>query len=191
MKPCTKNRKPIALLVLGELEAAQRKSLHSHLEECDGCHHYFEEISGLAEGLAKAEPRDNVQADEKFHLRVVNKLRFAKKRSTAEALLEQFRWLHLNWRWGLYAGGTIVVAIIAMFAFLRPAKSPLAELPTRDLASETRVKHVVEPTLSNYEMVANLSFERFDELLTEQGSKNLSPMPVYRALALPLGTSAE
>jgi anti-sigma factor RsiW len=184
MKPCTKNRKLIAWLVLGELKAEQRKSLRAHLEECEGCRAYFEEMSGLAETLAKAEMWERVQAGEAFHQKVVDKLR-AEESRPLDALLEQFRWALGGWHWQFGVACIITLAVIAMFALLRPASIPVTSPPGRGVALESRVNDAMEPTLSNYEMVANLSFEKFDQLLSEQGSKNVSPMPVYRALAIP------
>ena len=37
------------------------------------------------------------------------------------------------------------------------------------------------PTIANYTMVANQSLEKLDDLLTRQGSRNLSPTPIYTA----------
>ena len=105
--------------------------------------------------------------------------------------LQQFRWAHLNWHLRLYAAGTMALAIVTLFAFLRPADIPVTRPPTRNVASEPQAKSAMDPTLSNYEMVAKLSSEKFDEFLTEQGSKNLSPTPVYRAVALPWTTGAD
>jgi hypothetical protein len=42
-----------------------------------------------------------------------------------------------------------------------------------------------DPTISNYQMVANRSLEKLDELLTRQGNRNPSPSPIYTASTLP------
>jgi hypothetical protein len=73
-----------------------------------------------------------------------------------------------------------------MFTLLRPADSPANRLETRHVPPEPRSGDSMDPTLSNYEMVANLAPEKFDKFLTEQGTKNISPTPIYRASALTL-----
>jgi anti-sigma factor RsiW len=191
MKPCMKNRKRITWLVLGELEAPEQKNLRAHLAECAGCRGYFEEMSGLAGALTNAESHEGFQAGERFHQRVVNKLRAEATPPSLAGFLPQFRWTHFNWRWGLYAAGTVAVAVIAIFVFLRPASTPVTRPSIQEVASGPHAQINMEPTLSNYEMAAKLSSERFDEFLNEQGNKSLSPTPVYRAVALPWTTGAD
>src|SRR5262245_44771766 len=45
MKPCDENRQPIAWLVMGALDDESACELRSHLQTCEGCRAYFEEIS--------------------------------------------------------------------------------------------------------------------------------------------------
>jgi hypothetical protein len=40
MKPCAKNRKLIAWLALGALEARRAAALRAHLALCEGCRQY-------------------------------------------------------------------------------------------------------------------------------------------------------
>jgi hypothetical protein len=42
-------------------------------------------------------------------------------------------------------------------------------------------KSDLEPTIGNYQFIANQSLERLDELLNRQGSRNLPPGKVYSA----------
>ena len=190
MKPCRRNRKNIALMALQELKAVQRTVLVAHLEECKGCQRYFEEISGIAATLANAGTREEVQASGVFHQTLIAKLRSEEKRSLLSTFVEQWCWGYLKSR-VLYMSGVVAVAVIGILALLPPANIPPKKLETRRIAPGLASGNSIEPTISNYEMVANLAPERLDQFLTEQGSKGLAPMPIYRASTLPLEIGAD
>ena len=40
-------------------------------------------------------------------------------------------------------------------------------------------KRDLAPTISNYQMIANHSLEKLDEVLTTEGNRNPPPAPVY------------
>ena len=186
MKSCKRNRKLIAWMILGELETAPREVIRAHLEQCEECRAYFEEMSSISCGLANAETIETVQASPLFHLKLLGKLRSEERRSFLGRLVEQARWAGLKWRVALWTMGVVAVILIGMFTLLRPADSPANRLETRHVPPEPRSRDAMDPTISNYEMVANLAPEKFDKFLIEQGSKNISPTPIYRAFTLPL-----
>lgn len=186
MKPCKKNRKLIAWMILGELETAQREVIRAHLEQCEGCRAYFDEMSGVSTALVNGETWAAVQASPAFHLRLVGKLRSEERRALSSTFVDQLRWTCLKWRVGLWTTGAIAVGFIGILTLLRPADIPPKRLETHQAPPEPHSRNSMDPTLSNYEMVANLAPEKFDKFLTEQGSRNISPTPIYRASALPL-----
>jgi len=66
MKPCSNNRKPIAWLAIGALDARQERALRAHLETCEGCRSYLEEISTITQKLATTEVRSDIQTSNPF-----------------------------------------------------------------------------------------------------------------------------
>jgi anti-sigma-K factor RskA len=180
MKPCSKNRKLIAWLALGALEAREAAALHDHLARCEGCRRYWEETVNVTEGLAAAAPDSDLQASELFHRQVAEKLQATESTSVRENLAVWVRRTIRIWRVALPAIAGLVIALFALHArrhhaaLSRPATPivqvvPASASPENDLA----------PTIANYQMVAFRSLDRLDELLTEQGNKPLPPAPVY------------
>jgi hypothetical protein len=91
----------------------------------------------------------------------------------------------LNWRVVLPVMGATAV-VIAVFSRFEPR--PGAHLPATTGAQAVltpAANQNLEPTLSNYQMVANRSLEELDELLTRQGNRNPPPIPLYTASTLP------
>lgn len=195
MKPCARNRKLIAWLALDELDPRKVTALRKHLAECEGCRRYWEEISNVTEVLtarSTAEcaerPDANLEVAESFHRRVAEKL-WADKSSSA---LENFAgWVHhwlLNWRMTLPAVAVLVLALTALLTLRHhPASSPPAPV---QIVSAYDSGSDLAPTIANYQMVANQSLDKLDELLTRQGNKSLTPAPVYTASGLTLANGS-
>ena len=184
MKPCSKNRKLIAWLALDALEVRRARQLRAHLETCEGCRRYLEEISNVTDRLTAAETAPDIQASESFHQRVASKLRVEKPNSFGEIVAAFFRGTMLNWRVALPAGAALVVTIVA-FATLQ--KHPEASSRTQSQAHTVPAPNWntdLPPTIANYQMVANRSLEQLDDLLTRQGNRNLPPAPIYTASSL-------
>jgi anti-sigma factor RsiW len=74
MKPCSRNRKLLAWLALGELDSHRAAALREHVESCDGCRRYLAEMSSVTDSLTVDEGTPEIQATEAFHGRLVNKL---------------------------------------------------------------------------------------------------------------------
>ena len=181
MKPCSKNRKLIAWLALDALDARQARDLHAHLETCDACRRYFEEISNVAGKLIAAEIRPDVQASESFHRRVVGRLRTEEPGSLWETPVSFLRAGSLNWRVVLpVIGGTAALVVALALYEEHPGDSsyPTSSIPA---VAAVGLKSDLPPTIANYEMVASQSLEKLDELLTRQGNRIPSPTRIYTA----------
>jgi anti-sigma factor RsiW len=184
MKPCSKNRKLIAWLALDALEVRQARQLRAHLETCEGCRRYLEEISNVTDRLTAAEMAPDIQASESFHQRVAGKLRVEKPNSFGEIVTAYFCGTMSSWRVALPVSAALVVAIVA-FATLQ--KHPEASSQAQSQAHTVPASNWntdLPPTIANYQMVANRSLEQLDELLTRQGNRNLPPAPIYTASTL-------
>jgi len=182
MKPCRRNRKLIAWLTLDMLENAQERKLRAHLETCAGCRRYFEEISSIAQGIRASETRAEIQMEESFHRRVLGALRAEESEANWPAL--PVRWL-LNWRVALSAFCGIAFIALALSDFFSQPRHYSSTSSTAQLVPPAQYRKIdLPPTLSSYELVANQSLEKLDELLTRQASRNPPPAPNYRASSL-------
>ncbi len=184
MKPCSNNRKLIAWLAVDALDDRQTRSLRAHLETCEGCRRYLAEISNVAQKLSAAATPPDIQAAESFHQRVLGALRAEETASTRETLLARLRGTLLTWRVVLPTVGATALAIVALSLV---ARRPVPPVPAPDVARAVltpNAKSNLDPTISNYQMVAKRSLEQLDELLLRQGIRNPSPTPLYTASAL-------
>src|SRR5205823_5908678 len=57
MKPCSNKRKLVALLAADALNANEERELRDHLETCEGCRTYLQEISNVTQKLGSVEIR--------------------------------------------------------------------------------------------------------------------------------------
>jgi hypothetical protein len=180
MKPCSRNRNLIAWLALDELDVRKARELRTHLEDCEGCRRYLAEISNVTEKLGTVEIAPDVQTSESFHRRVVARLRAEKSRSVWETLAMQFRGTMLNWRFALPMIGAAAALIAALTIYeRRPGVASPPVKPDGKSVSVADLKSDLPPTIANYQMVANESLDKLDELLTRQGDRNPSPVPIY------------
>jgi hypothetical protein len=188
MKPCPKYRERIAWLAMEALENQPEPELRAHLDACAACRRYWEEMASVAGSLRAAEPPAVLQPSASFHRRVVGALAEAPGRSAGEKLLAQVGFLW-NWRLALPAATAIALVIAAwLMAAPRSGVPHSAPLANRAVASPA-YKSNLEPTFSNYEMAAHQSLDKLDELLTEQGNRNLPPSPIYTAALSSLNTA--
>jgi len=158
MKPCSTNRKLIAWLALDALEVQEARDLRAHLETCEGCRRYLEEISHVTERLIATETEPGVQASESFHQRLVGRLR-SESGSFSETVVPRLRALSLNWRVVLPVIGATAVVIAALTVF-QPRSGVLLPEPTGAQEKVApNVKNDPDPTISNYQVVAKRSLE--------------------------------
>ncbi len=193
MKPCPKHRELIAWLVLGNLEADRACVLREHLESCDGCRRYFRELSHVTASVRAAEVKTSFEAAESFHRRVVARVRARRPSRFQWTLPELVRSLSLNWRVGLsVAGGmAIIIGLVLIYPQQPPAHPPeLVRVPAPAGTARDKVNDL-EPTISNYQMVANHSFDKLDQLLSEQGARNLPRVATYTAGTFAIATAPD
>jgi hypothetical protein len=184
MKSCAKNRKLIAWLAVDALDAAQAAEIRAHLETCEECRRYLQEVSNVRQKLATTEVRSDIQASEAFHQRVLGAFKDQETGSAWQAVAAQLRASMMNWRVALPVIAAAVVMIAAFSLVMRrPAVTPGPPV-TGQIATAPKGKSDLDPTISNYQMVANRSLDNLDDLLTRQANRNPSPTPIYTASAL-------
>jgi anti-sigma factor RsiW len=183
MKPCSKNRKLLAWLALGNFDVKQATALREHLVSCDGCRSYLDELVKVTTTLGAAEMRADIIATESFHRRVVAAVKAEEPRRVQPSIGELFRGTLLNWRVAVPTlGGTVVVLVVGFLLVLRQGSEvPPPVHSSAHSVSEHSLDADFRPTIANYQMVANQSLEKLDQVLTEQGNKRLPPAPIYTA----------
>lgn len=184
MKPCKRNRKLIAWLVLDALEATKAAALRDHLGACEGCRRYWEETSKVAKALASAQPASELEASERFHHRVAEKLQAVEPISVLDEVAAWLHGLKLAWRVALPAIAVLAIMVLAVVVVRHHPASSLPARPAPQVESARGAESDLAPTLGNYQMVANQSLEKLSELLTRQGNKPLPPAPVYTSSSL-------
>lgn len=176
MKPCSKNRKQLALLAVDALNATEQRELRAHLKTCEGCRSYLHEISNVTQKLSAVETRSHLQTSPEFHQRVTRSLR-AQETPSTWVLLGQVRRALSNWRIALPLAAA-TAGVVALLLFARQPTTPVRNIAQ---ANPPTVKTDLDPTISNYQMVANRSLEKLDELLNRQANHNHSHTPIYTA----------
>ncbi len=194
MKPCAKNRKWIAWLALDALEAQQARELRAHIEACEGCRRYLEETSKMTRALKEAQIRTEIEASDAFRRKVARAIRSEESRSLWEVVVAPFRGTPLKWRAALPVLGATAVAMMLLCVLVarsRIGSLPSPAPPSARAVSAPGLNSDLPPTLANYRLVANQSLEDLDELLTRQGNRNRSPVPIYRAWTFALADLAD
>src|SRR6266446_525945 len=147
MNPCSNNRKPIAWLAIGALDARKERTLRTHLESCEGCRSYLEEISTITQKLAATEVRSDIQTSESFHRRIVGTLRAQESASAWPMLLVAFR-AAANWRVALPAIAATALLVAALSVFVQHPNTP-SPSPTRVEVVSPKTKTDLDPTVLN------------------------------------------
>src|ERR1043165_7834666 len=112
MKPCSKNRKLIAWLAVDALDAREAATLRDHLAHCDGCRHYWEEISQVTTTLTVPPPNSNLEASASFHRRVTEKLSAAEPDPLLTYLAVGFWKTMLGWRTVVAALAVVIITLV-------------------------------------------------------------------------------
>ncbi len=181
MKPCTKNRELITWLLLGNLENERATALRRHLETCEGCCRYLRELAELTATVKATEPELDIEVTASFHQRVVAKVQAERAMPSRAIITESLRTHLLNWRVALPAAAGLGV-MLAMWLLLSPVpftRSPASS--STPINAATKFDSNLQPTVANYQMVANQSLEKLDQLLNDQGKRNLPSVQVYTA----------
>jgi hypothetical protein len=189
MKPCAKNRQPIAWLAMDALSAQQAAPLRDHLARCEGCRRYWEEISSVTAELAAAAPESDLEASERFHRRVAEKLQAVQSSSVLSSLAAWCRGWRLNWRVALPAPALLLLVLGAIVALRYPPALFRPTAPSAQGGSAAAMASAPAPTLANYQMAASQSLEKFSDLLTRQGNSPLPRAPLMTASTLELANA--
>jgi hypothetical protein len=183
MKPCSKNRKPLALLAIDALEASRATELREHLEVCPNCRAYFDEIGNVAKSFSELSPEKNssLSTSASFHNKVVNAIRETEAGSFWSKLYDSLRSSPNFLR---FAPGVVAAAmLVIIFAALLHPKPDIQQgiVPKATSPAAIKSDKLPSPTFSNYQLVASRSLEDLDQLLTRQSQRNLPVSPLYRA----------
>ncbi len=200
MNACRKNRQAIVGLVTHSLDASQSAELVKHLQQCETCRQYHEEMLSVAQTLERVRPLVEPAAGEPAMVRSVAAESIdAPLPSSAPSQLgcptsvrhafrsdPAFIHLLLSWRVALPAFCALVLAIV-MFAVLRPRPEPPA-LPVASTRPAQATDPALElaPTLGAYRAIANQSLDDLDLVLTAQASHIPRPPPLFTATTLAL-----
>ncbi len=189
MKPCSRNRKSIALLALGALDAEPAAILRKHLENCDGCHCYLDELSNVTATLNAAEMKSEVQPTESFHRRVVSGVRGQQVYSTRQSLRTFVQRAVMDWRVAvpIVCGFSVVLLLAWLLISRQKPEIVMSETSKTPNASRRDEQGDFVPTVGNYHTVANQSLDSFDRLLTKQAGRKVPPAPLYTASVLATG----
>jgi len=166
------------------LDAKQARGLRAHLETCESCRRYLEEISTVKNKLSAVEIVPQVQASASFHQGWVGAVNAAHPGSVWEAIAGSLPSDLLTWRVALPALGATALVILALFTFTQRHVAPSRAQTSAHRIPPPALNADLSPTLSNYEMVADQSLEAFDELLNRQANRNLPWIPVNTASIL-------
>lgn len=175
MKPCSGNRKLIAWLVAGALDAPTADALRAHLTTCETCRAYFGALTRITGNFRAVQPAGELPAS--LHRTVLQRIRRAHQTPAWAMALQQLRTFRSGWRVALPLAGT-AIAIAAVLLLTRHPVPQLSQPPR--VNSVRKSSPDLEPSIANYEWVAGQSLEQFDDLLTRQGAKS-SPAPIYTA----------
>ena len=181
MKPCSHNRKLIAWLALGELDARRAADLRSHIQACAKCCRYLQEISNANHTLTTAQLTPDIEASEVFHRRLVARLRTERHQSFWGMWATRLTTGPLDWRVALPLTGAAVIVIASLVLLSRqPGVPPPVPGRTQSIVQPTP-NNDLPPTIANYQLVASRSLDELDELLTRQGNRHLGPTTIYTA----------
>jgi anti-sigma factor RsiW len=189
MKPCSRNRKPLALLATGALETGRGQELRAHLEACPACREYLAQISNVTAKLRAVELNSEIRVSGAFHRRTLAAMNASERKLGIESLRLQLQSL-LNWRVAVPALAMVAVAIAVLSPTARQPGAVFVPAPPSPVAVNPNVQSDLAPTVAHYELVANQSLDKLDELITVQGRRSQPSAPGYTASFFPQsGTS--
>jgi hypothetical protein len=169
MKACRKNRKNIAWLVMDELSRDEAAGLVTHIDRCEGCRVYRDQILSVKKrvhALQDLTPESSLDSE------ILAMPRPAQTNPPNRAP-------RLAFAWCLVGAVTCVLALVSiLMSSLNHSPSvqrnshhsgqPAPRVSSRDLL----------PTFATYRTIGNQSLDRLDQLLTQQShSSRSAPQP--------------
>src|SRR5260221_10975221 len=117
MKPCHRNKNPIAWLAADALDLVTAQKLREHLDECPGCREYFREVAKICRSHSAAgEMLAEGQAGPSFHALLRRRVKDYEARSVFGSMTESMgRWFTVE----RVAISTTVVGCFFSFARLQ------------------------------------------------------------------------
>jgi anti-sigma factor RsiW len=180
MKPCRKNRKQIAWLVMDALDSSEAAVLNRHLQQCEGCRGYRLELSRVKQRFSSPELLTMAEVPlRELPFRKVRSRTLTRKLAGGTPALPG-----LNWRLGLPALGAIIVGILAFSALVRRPVPPPDRLDQANSVAAPSPSAALLPTLGNYRAVANQSLDELDDLLARQSKRPIPAPPSFSVVSL-------
>jgi anti-sigma factor RsiW len=168
MKPCSRNRKLLALLAVDELDLAKAQTMRGHIEECEGCRFYYQSMARVYSGQrAIVEKLPEVEASFGLHQAVMAKIRRTNGRSS-DATPSTLNWIRI----GAVAASLVLLVFCAMMFSRQKQEKPLARHEVTRPAPETKGPKEFQPSIAGYRKNAGKSFENLDALLNKEGGRN-------------------
>jgi negative regulator of sigma E activity len=134
-------------------------------------------MSGVSDKLNACRIDPDICASESFHQKLAHRVK-AEETVSRWAVVAQLQAALPKWKMALPVIGAAAAVVTALLLVVRPpAGSSLA--PIKSATAMPPAKRDLAPTISNYQMIANHSLEKLDEVLTTEGNRNSSPAPVY------------
>jgi len=187
---CCSKRQWIVALATNALDPYKTRALQAHLQTCASCREYLKQVSTVSENLRGVTIRSDIHASETFHRKLAARLRTERSEALWRSALADLRAMLTSYPRAGLATGVVLVSAIGLCLF-RPSAPPVKDVSTKMVFLPSASRPEVAPSVSNYQVVANRSFEMLEELLTAQGSKTSPSPPVYTASTVSLGRSLE
>jgi hypothetical protein len=177
MKPCAKNKRPIAWLAAGLLDGNETEALRQHFERCPGCQAYWRSLSGLSEQLVQGSELPRAELPAAFHERVAQKIRGREKGRTVchAPILRMFR------EWRLAALSAVVLLGVGILLWRH---DPSDTRRGRPVQMTTIHSAPAPPTLAAYRRAAEISLENLDALLAKEVTRNASVSETFTVSSL-------
>lgn len=157
------------------LDEPHAAKLHRHLDHCQACHRYHQELVSVAASVQSLQVLTEAPArrfSAEFRLAAADSKHPNFRRVAARYVP---RW---SWRFALPVVVATIALVVSIVSVLQRHAVPETQtVPQFDFPSVSRFSADLAPTLANYQAVANGSLEDLDQLLTRQSAK---PVPAPR-----------
>lgn len=182
MKPCSENRKNIALLAANALDASAAGKLREHIATCAGCREYFGELSGVASRLPEPHELLEIEASQRFHQKLVSRIHSTEPRANTAVTGLRL----LMWRILLPVSGISALVGLAIGLLFNPSRSTRRHATVQPTIAVNAAAADTSPTFANYQKAANQSLDQLDSLLTRKAKEGPPPAQIDRASATAL-----
>lgn len=167
MKPCAKNREPIALLAMRNLPGGEAGKLRAHLAECPGCAAHAEELARFCGPHAADPTLGEANPSPDFHRKLSARIRGEADARATPGPTNGGAGIAF-WRIPLAAAAMVA----AMIFFLPPAPmDPKPDAPGSAARPTSAGKRLPSPRLANYYAAIHRSPEALDLFLSSQAGE--------------------